>query len=97
MKLTSKIALIAAFGTVAASSLFAAPAMAAPSLPSCVSVRHRTGIVYQTVYIKNNCRGEKGWIVDKEAGNSKCFKINAGKSDKHSWNIRDRYHGTYAC
>lgn len=84
---------IAALGTVA----FAAPASAAPALPTCVSVRHTTGSLTQTVYLTNSCAYGLGWFVDKEGPNSPCYHASAGASYTYKWSKADAYHGTYGC
>ncbi|MFP2924204.1 hypothetical protein ACLESO_03090 [Pyxidicoccus sp. 3LG] len=96
MKLTSRIALVAAIGTVATSA-FAAPAAAAKTLPHCVKVKHTTGIVTQTVDVKNTCPNPVGWYVDKEGPNSHCRHTRPGQLHKEKWRKIDAYHGTYSC
>ena len=100
MKLTSKFALIATFGTVAASSFFAAPVMAsqaATKIPDCFDVKHTTGITTQTVNVKNNCGNPVGWRVSREGADSGCFKTNPGQTDSVKWLKIDAFHGVNAC
>ncbi|MGW0804952.1 hypothetical protein [Nonomuraea sp. NPDC002799] len=83
--------------TLTAHPATAETSAAARNLPSCVSYRHTTGAITQTVYLTNNCSYGLGWYVDKEGPNSSCYHASAGASRKYKWGRADAYHGTYRC
>ena len=95
MKRTARIALIAAFSTVATSA-FAASARPRP-LPECARVKHTTGFATQTVYVTNRCPDGVGWYIDKEGRNIGCIYTRKGHTTSWKWPKLDAYHGTFRC
>ena len=91
---TSVVTASFGLGTTAA---YAADNRDYSNLEQCVSVNHSTGNISQTVTVINKCHHAISFAVDREAANSSCYYLASQATQKVKWNMRDAYHGTYAC
>ena len=67
-------------------------------VPACVKVRHDSGWVTQTVYIKNKCRKVVGYVVVRATiWDSPCFVIQPGKKKRYNWGKAWRFDGLRKC
>jgi hypothetical protein len=83
----------AALVTLALTALAPSAAQAA-SKPSCVNLRHNSGIVTQTVYVTNNCSRTVSFVVHRVGPDSPCLHASPGTTRTYKWGNGLNYQGT---
>ena len=87
---------IAAQAATAQTSGASVQQVAATLPPSCVAVRHTSGIVSQTVYLTNNCATTVGVVVEVWAyAGSPCLRMRPRQSAKYTWPDAFRFDGAH--
>lgn len=100
MRLSAKLAAIAATGTLTVAVL-AVPAHAwTENLPACAKVTHGAGgwtSTKQWVQVANNCGHAVHWYINREGPNSGCYHTGANDTDKISWSKLDALNSVRTC
>jgi hypothetical protein len=87
------IAVTAALATLALTALAPSAAQAADK-PACVDVWHNSGIVTQTVYVRNRCSYVVSFVVHRVGPDSPCLHASPGTTRSYKWANGLNYQGT---